>query len=137
MQPAQNRFWRATFAIGMAVLVNRTNALAEPQVRIVPEVFQCGVVGRCQPGRPCDDQLGGVVAIGIPKDGNVTWNGHPIDQKTFSDYLASAARDPAPQMKFVIEAAFDTPYGRVAEVVLKMQSANVRRIMCSVPKRGD
>jgi len=68
------------------------------------------------------------VNLGIRSDGQVTWNGSPIDQKTMAAYFDNAA-----QTDFIITAGATTPYGKVAAVISELQKRHIERIMCVVP----
>lgn len=135
MLPTQNQIRHVLCVFGIGVAMGLSGAAAGPASRMVSKSFNCGLAARayCKEGVPCIHS--GLLHISVRKDGSVAWNGAPVDERTFSEYLSDAARG-EPQMAFNVDPEFDAPYGKVATVILKLQDSNIRDIFCSVPQGG-
>ena len=68
-----------------------------------------------------------VVNLGIDFDGALTWNGSPVDRKTFQGYITEqAGEDPQPEVHIAVDKF--AQYARVAETLADLQSRGLKKI---------
>jgi biopolymer transport protein ExbD len=68
-----------------------------------------------------------VVNLGIDFDGALTWNGSPVDRKTFRDYITQqAGENPQPEVHIAVDKF--AQYAKVAETLADLQSRGLKKI---------
>ena len=80
---------------------------------------------RDNPNPPLTEPV--VMKIYVDFDGTILWNGTPIDQPTFRDYVAiENAKDPQPEVH--VDADRRTPYVYVAHVLFTLQRGGLQKV---------
>ena len=68
-----------------------------------------------------------VVNLGIDFDGALTWNGSPVDRKTFRGYITQqAGENPQPEVHIAVDKF--AQYAKVAETFADLQSRGLKKI---------
>jgi biopolymer transport protein ExbD len=68
-----------------------------------------------------------VVTVYVEFDGTIFWNGTPVNQQTFRDYVAiENAKDPQPEIH--VDAHRRVPYVYVANVLFTLQRGGLQKI---------
>jgi biopolymer transport protein ExbD len=68
-----------------------------------------------------------VVNLGIDFDGALSWNGSPIDRKTFQGYVTEqASEEPQPEVHILVDKF--AKYAKVAETLADLQSRGLMKI---------
>jgi biopolymer transport protein ExbD len=68
-----------------------------------------------------------VVKVYVEFDGTIYWNGAPVDQQTFRDYVAiENAKDPQPEIH--VDAHRRVPYVYVANVLFTLQRGGLQKV---------
>jgi biopolymer transport protein ExbD len=68
-----------------------------------------------------------VVNLGIDFDGALTWNGSPVDRKTFQGYITEqAGEDPQPEVHIAVDKF--AQYAKVAQTLADLQSRGLNKI---------
>jgi biopolymer transport protein ExbD len=68
-----------------------------------------------------------VVKVYVEFDGTIFWNGTPVDQQTFRDYVAiENAKDPQPEVH--VDAHRRVPYVYVANVLFTLQRGGLQKV---------
>jgi biopolymer transport protein ExbD len=68
-----------------------------------------------------------VVKVYVEFDGTIYWNGAPVDQQTFRDYVAiENAKDPQPEVH--VDAHRRVPYVYVANVLFTLQRGGLQKV---------
>ncbi len=68
-----------------------------------------------------------VVRIFVEFDGSIFWNGSPVDQQTFRDYVSvENAKDPQPEVH--VDAHRRVPYVYVANVLFVLQRGGLQKV---------
>ena len=80
---------------------------------------------RDNPNPPTTEPV--VVRIYVEFDGSIYWNGTPVDQQTFRDYVAvENAKDPQPEVH--VDAHRRVPYVYVANVLFTLQRGGLQKV---------
>jgi biopolymer transport protein ExbD len=80
---------------------------------------------RDNPNPPLTEPV--VVRIFVEFDGSIYWNGTPVDQQTFRDYVAiENAKDPQPEVH--VDAHRRAPYVYVANVLFTLQRGGLQKV---------
>ncbi len=67
------------------------------------------------------------IQLAVDADGQVLWNGEPVDDPVLGERLAAAARQ-SPQPEVQLRADRSTPYARVAQTLSTTARAGLSRI---------
>jgi biopolymer transport protein ExbD len=68
-----------------------------------------------------------VVTVYVEFDGTIYWNGAPVDQQTFRDYVAiENAKDPQPEVH--VDAHRRVPYVYVANVLFTLERGGLQKV---------
>jgi biopolymer transport protein ExbD len=68
-----------------------------------------------------------VMKVYVDFDGTILWNGTPVDDATFRDYVAiENAKDPQPEVH--VDADQRTPYVYVAHVLFTLQRGGLQKV---------
>ena len=69
-----------------------------------------------------------VVKIYVEFDGSIYWNGSPVDQQTFRDYVAIENAKGADQPEVHVDAHRRVPYVYVANVLFVLQRGGLQKV---------
>jgi biopolymer transport protein ExbD len=68
-----------------------------------------------------------VVKVYVEFDGTIYWNGSPVDQQTFRNYVAiENAKDPQPEVH--VDAHRRVPYVYVANVLFTLERGGLQKV---------
>jgi biopolymer transport protein ExbD len=93
----------------------------------LPPVTHAVKIDNPQTITPPPPQLPVVVNLGIDFDGALTWNGSPVDRKTFQGYITEqAGEDPQPEVHIAVDKL--ARYAKVAQTLADLQSRGLKKI---------